>query len=139
MNEASDSKFLARKWNVVNDSSDANYDVGNEIMYNTVVLKSNLCDYNDAYILVMVDITVVQFTVTLLLIGNARVAQAAFKIDGITINDAEELGLVMPIYNLIEFNSNYSDTTGSSCFFSKNEVTDFHNDVANTVIFKSQV
>ena len=139
MNEASDSKFLARKWNVVNDQSDANYDVGNEIMYNTVVLKSNLCDYNDAYILVMVDITVVQFTVTLLLIGNARVAQAAFKIDGITINDAEELGLVMPIYNLIEFNSNYSDTTGSSCFFSKNEVTDFHNDVANTVIFKSQV
>ena len=139
MNEASDSKFLARKWNVASDESDANYDVGNEIMYNTVVLKSNLCDYNDAYILVMVDITVVQFTVTLLLIGNARVAQAAFKIDGITINDAEELGLVMPIYNLIEFNSNYSDTTGSSCFFSKNEVTDFHNDVANTVIFKSQV
>ena len=130
---------MARKWNVVNDQSDANYDVGNEIMYNTVVLKSNLCDYNNAYILVMVDITVVQFTVTLLLIGNARVAQAAFKIDGITINDAEELGLVMPIYNLIEFNSNYSDTTGSSCFFSKNEVTDFHNDVANTVIFKSQV
>ena len=139
MNEASDSKFLARKWNVVNDQSDANYDVGNEIMYNTVVLKSNLCDYNDAYILVMGDITVVQFTVTLLLIGNARVAQAALKIDGITINDAEELGLVMPIYNLIEFNSNYSDTTGSLYFFSKNEVTDFHNDVANTVIFKSQV
>ena len=53
LNDASDSKFLARKWNVVNDQSDTNYDVGNEIMYNTVVLKSNLCDYNDAYILVM--------------------------------------------------------------------------------------
>ena len=52
MNEASDSKFVTRKWNIVNDQSNANYDVGNEIIYNTEVLKSNLCDYNDAYILV---------------------------------------------------------------------------------------
>ena len=54
LNEASDSKFVTRKWNIVNDQSNANYDVGNAIIYNAKVLKSNLCDYNDAYILVRV-------------------------------------------------------------------------------------
>ena len=50
LNEANDSKFVTRKWNIVNDNSKANCDVGNEIIYNTEVLKSNLCDYNNGYI-----------------------------------------------------------------------------------------
>ena len=44
LNETIGSKFVTRKWNIVNDQSNANYDVGNEIIYNTEVLKSNLCD-----------------------------------------------------------------------------------------------
>ena len=48
LNEASDSKFVTRKWNLVNHQSNANYDLRNEIIYNTEVLESNLCDYNDA-------------------------------------------------------------------------------------------
>ena len=44
MNEANNSKFVTRKWNIVNDQSNGNYGVGNEIIYNTEVLKSNLCD-----------------------------------------------------------------------------------------------
>ena len=43
---------MARKWDVVNDDSYPNYGVGNEINYNTEVLKSNLCDHNHAYIFV---------------------------------------------------------------------------------------
>ena len=39
-------------------NSKANYGEGNEIPYNAEVLKSNLCDYNDVYILVTVDINV---------------------------------------------------------------------------------
>ena len=35
------------------------------------------------------------------------------KIDGTTINDAEELDLVLPMYNLLEYSSNCSDATGS--------------------------
>ena len=54
LNKAGDTKFVTRKWNIVNDQSNANYDVGNEIICNTKVLKSNLCDFNDAYILVRV-------------------------------------------------------------------------------------
>ena len=55
--ETSNSKFVIRKWNIVNDQSNANYDAGTEVIYNTEVLKSNICDYNDAYILVKGDIT----------------------------------------------------------------------------------
>ena len=58
-NDANGSKFLTRKWNIVNDNSNSNYTAANEITYNTEILKSNLCDYNNAYILVIVDITVV--------------------------------------------------------------------------------
>ena len=50
---------MPRKWNIVNDQSSANYDAGNEIICNTEVFKSNLCGYNDAYIIVRGDITVV--------------------------------------------------------------------------------
>ena len=52
MKKASDSKFVARKWNTGNDKSNESYDVWNKIIYNTEVLESSLCHYNDAYILV---------------------------------------------------------------------------------------
>ena len=42
LKEVNDSKFATRKWNTVNDNSKENYNVGNEIIYNTEVLKSNL-------------------------------------------------------------------------------------------------
>ena len=56
LNEANDSKFVTRKWKIVNNISKANYDVGNEIICNTEVLKPNLCDYKDAEMLVEGDI-----------------------------------------------------------------------------------
>ena len=39
---------VRRKSNIFNDQQSANYDLGNELTYNTGTLKSNLCDYNDA-------------------------------------------------------------------------------------------
>ena len=44
MNQTSDSRFVTRKWNIVTDQSNGNYDARNNISYNTEVLKSNLCD-----------------------------------------------------------------------------------------------
>ena len=40
LNEASDSKFVTRKWNNVNNQSITNYDIGSQIIHNTEVLKS---------------------------------------------------------------------------------------------------
>ena len=44
LNEASTSRFLTRKQNIVNDQSNTNYGVGHEIIYNTEILKSIFCD-----------------------------------------------------------------------------------------------
>ena len=43
----------------------------------------------------------------------------------------------MPMYNLIEYSSNYSETTGSIWFYSKDEATDFNINLENTDDFKS--
>ena len=56
LNERSDSKFLVRKWDI-NDQSNANYSVGNKIINNTEILKSNLRDYKDACVALKGDIT----------------------------------------------------------------------------------
>ena len=55
---------MTRKWNIANDQSNSNYDVGNAIIYNTEVLKSNLCHFNNVYILVTVNITIIGHHVT---------------------------------------------------------------------------
>ena len=61
---------MTRKWSNVSDQSNRNYNVGNEVIYNTEVLKSNLCDCNNAYILVRGDITVVEDDLTQLAFKN---------------------------------------------------------------------
>ena len=47
------------------------------------------------------------------------------EIVGKTIDDAQDLDLGTPMYNLIEYSSNYSETTGSLWFYSKDEATNF--------------
>ena len=59
------------------------------------------------------------------------------KIDETTIDDAEDLDLVLPMYNLIEYRSNYSETTGKLWFYSKDKATNFDADIANTDELKS--
>ena len=138
MNEANHSKFVTRKWNIVNDNANSNYDAENEITYNVEVLKFNLCDYNDAYILVRGDITAITTPATqVAFINCAPFIKCITKIDGTTIDDPEDVDLAMPIYNLIEYSSNYSGTIGSLWFYSKDEATNVNTNIANTDHFKS--
>ena len=120
LNEANDSKFVSRKWNIVNYQSNTNYDVGNELIYNTEVLKSNLFDYNDAYILAKVDIAVVGHQATQVAFKNCTpFTKCITRIDETTIDGAEDLDLVMPMQNLIGYSSNYSEATRSYGFILK--------------------
>ena len=129
---------MTRKWNIFNDNSKTNYGVGTEIIYKTKVLKSNLCDYNDAYILVGGNNTIIGHQVTQVAFKNcAPFTKCIAKIDGTRIDDAEDLHLVIPMYNLIEYSSNYSKTTGSLRFHLKDEATDFNADIANSSNFRS--
>ena len=69
---------------------------------------------NDAYILVRGDITVVAAPARQLAFKNcAPFTKCITKVDETTIDDAEDLDLVMPMYHLIDYSSNYSETTGS--------------------------
>ena len=58
----------------------------------------------------------------------APFVKCSAKIDGTTVEDAEDLDLVKPMYNLIEYSSNYSETTGSLKF--KGEATNLNANIA---------
>ena len=81
------------------------------------MLRSDLCDYSNAHIVVKGTITVTNPENTK---GNEAVAfknNAPFincisKINGIKIDNAEDLDAVMPMYNLLEYSKNYKKTTG---------------------------
>ena len=68
------SKFATRKWYVINDQNNTDYGEGNEdsttVKFETKVIKSNLCDYSDAYILLTGNITAT---------GGDANARVAFK------------------------------------------------------------
>ena len=126
LNEANDSK------------SKTNYCIGNEIIYNTKVLKSNLRDNNDVINLGRGNITITGDQVTQVALKNcAPFTNCITKINRTTIDDAKDLDLVMPMYILIEYSSNYSETAGSLWFYSKDEAIGFNADIANTNNFKS--
>ena len=98
LNETNNSKFLTRKLNIVNDQSESNYGAGNDIICNEILLKSNLCDYNNAYIVVRVDMTVRIAPTTQVAFKNcAAVAKCITKIDETTKGDAGNLDLVQII------------------------------------------
>ena len=59
--------------------------------------------------------------------------------NGTAIDDAEDLDLVMPMCDLLEYSSNYFDTTDSLWFCSKDEATRFNGDIENNFIFKSSM
>ena len=98
LNQANNSKYETRKRNIVSDLSNGNYDVGNETIYNTEVLKSNFYNYNDAHMLVRGNITIIGHQVTKLAFKNCAPFTKCFtKIAGTTIDDTEDLDLVMPM------------------------------------------
>ena len=83
-------------------------------------------------------ITTIEHQVTQVALKNCPpFVKCITKIDGTTINDAEDLDLAMPMYNLMEYGLNYSETTGSLWFYSKDKATNFNADIANDYNFKS--
>ena len=78
--------------------------MGNEIFYTTELLTSNLCDYNDTYILLRVDsiTTAYKISTSVAFKNCAPFTNCITKIGGATTDDAEYVDLAMPMYNLIE-------------------------------------
>ena len=82
------------------------------------MLRSDLCDYSDPYIVAKGKITVTNpndntYDKNLALKYNAPFLSCISKINNTLIDNAEDLDIVMPMYNLLEYSKNYRKTTGS--------------------------
>ena len=111
-------RFITKKWIEVYDQSEKNYSSNKEIRIKTSMLRSDLCDFNDAYIVVKGTITVTnpdnaKRNKAVAFKNNAPFINCISKINGVKIDNAEDLDVVMPMYNLLEYSKNYRKTTGS--------------------------
>ena len=82
------------------------------------MLRSHLCDYSDAYIVVKGTITIVRpngakRNKEVIFKNNAPFINCISKINGVKIDNAEDLDVVMPMYNLRKYSKNYRKTAGS--------------------------
>ena len=111
-------KFVTKKWIEIYDQSEGNYNVNKEITIKTSMLKSDLCDYSNAYIVVKGTITIVRpngakRNKEVIFKNNAPFINCISKINGVKIDNAKDVDVVMPMYNLLEYRKNYKKTTGS--------------------------
>ena len=101
------------------------------------MLRSNLCDYSDAYILVKVTITVTAPGVSnnannirdkrnrpVILKNNAPFVSCTTRINSELIEGADDLHIVMSMYNLLEYSKNYRKTIGSLYNYYRDELSD---------------
>ena len=109
-------RFTTKKWVEVHDQSGSAHDrykPNKQIRFKTPMLRSDLCDYSDAYIVVkgrrVIDIR----NRFLAFKNNASFTNCMSKIKNVLIDNAEDLDIVMPMDNLLEYSKNYRKTTGS--------------------------
>ena len=95
-------RFVTKKWIEVYDQSGGNYNVNKEIGIKTSMLKPDLCDFSDAYIVVKGTITVANpnnaiRNKAVAFKNNAPFINCISKSNGVKIDTAEDLDIVMPI------------------------------------------
>ena len=110
--------FVTKRWIEVYDQSEGNYNVNKEFRIKRLMLRSDLYDYSDAYIVVKGTITVAnpddaKRNKEVIFKNNEPFINCISKINGVKIDKVEDLDLVIPMYNLLEYSENYKKTTGS--------------------------
>ena len=132
------SKFVTREYIRVNSLSNT-YNENKSIRFKTPMVRSNLCGYSDAYILVKGTITVAGNNLIdrqnrpLISKNNAPFVSCITRINGELIEDADDLDIVMPMYNLLEYSKNYR-IIGSLYNYYRNELSnDANNNQFNNI------
>ena len=136
-------KFGAKNWIEINDQSRGVYNVNSNIRF-----KTSLCNYSDAYIHVKGKITITGAGAD----AAARQAdekdeEVIFKncgpfiickteINNTEIDNAKDIDIVMPMYNLIEYSDNYSKTSGSLWQYYRDDPND---NLVDSESFKSKI
>ena len=137
------SKFRTKNWVEINYESRGAYNANSQIKFKTTMFKSSLCDYSDAYILVEGTISVNNTAAAGAAVNNinkkvifkncAPFTNCISEINNTQIDNAKDIDIVMPMYNLIEYSDNDAETTGSLWQYCKdmparnnnNEITEF--------------
>ena len=99
------------------------------------MLRSDLYDFSDAYIVDKGIVTVSaderdrdKMNRQVILKNNAPFISCISKINGVLVENAEDLDIVMPMYNLLKYSKNYSKTSASLWNYYRDELTDETND-----------
>ena len=127
-----DSKhFATKRWYIINDENNTNYGVNKDtgadnpdtIKYDTRVLKPNLCDYAEAYILVdgTIRAAAADANTRLALKNCVPFTKCNLEINDEHVDTAENLDITMPIYNLIEYSDNYQDSSATLYQYKRDE------------------
>ena len=141
------SKFRTRNWVEINDESRGTY-TSNDIKFKTTMLRSNLCDYADAYILVKGTITITgagdiaparqadEREKGVIFKNCAPFTKCINRINNTNIDTAQDIDIVLPMYNLIEYSDNYAKTSASLSQYYKDDPND---NMADSESFKYKV
>ena len=143
------SKYVTKKWIQVNDLSGDQYSVNKNLIFKISMLRSDLCDYSDVYV-------VVQWTIcpliavpnendnaqkNVVLKKNALCRSCVSKINTTLIDNVEDLDIVMPMYNLLECSQIYSMRSGSlwNCYRDKTDNVDDNASDGKSFKYKSKI
>ena len=115
------SKFKTKNWVEINDESRGTYNIHSQIKFKTTILKSSLCDYGDAYILVTVTVNNTAAEGADANNTNKKVifkncspfTSAISELNNTQIDNCKNIDVIMPLYNLLEYNPAYEKTSGS--------------------------
>ena len=118
------SKFAAKKWYIVDTESKGKYSHENPIKFLKSKLESSLFNYSDTYVLVAGNINVARAdnNTKVVLKKCAPFRKSRTEINDTFIDEAEHISIAMPMYNLIVYTDNYSDTSGSLWGFKRDEI-----------------
>ena len=109
------SKLATKMWYIIDSESNGSYSHHNPIKVLTKSIESRFCDYSDAYILVTGNINVTPNNAAKQVIfkNYAPFEKCSTEIDGTLVDEVDFFNITMPMYNLIEYSDNYSNTSGS--------------------------
>ena len=99
-------RFITKKWIEVQSQSGSSYNASKPITFKTSMLRSDLCDYSDAYVWVKGTISITNpnnnnsFNRKLPFKNNAPFISCVSKINNELVENAEDLDIAMPMYNL---------------------------------------
>ena len=138
------SKFATKKWCIIDSESNGNYSQNDEIKFLFRSIESSLCDYSDAYVLVTGNITATPNNAAAQVVfkNSAPFEKCRIEINETFVDETDFINITMPMYNLIQYSDNYSDTSGSFWQFKIDEITnnaDVSNDNASSFKYKANL